>query len=70
MKNTDAERCVSLEANLKTARAENERLQAIVDRYEPPPGKCEHGVEDGEYCEPCNREYKRAAAEFQNEKNI
>ena len=23
---------------------------------------CEHGVEDGEYCQPCNAEYKRAAA--------
>jgi hypothetical protein len=25
--------------------------------------RCEHGVPDGEYCEPCNREYKRAARE-------
>lgn len=23
---------------------------------------CEHGVEDGEYCQECNAEYKRAAA--------
>lgn len=23
---------------------------------------CEHGVVDGEYCQPCNAEYKRAAA--------
>lgn len=27
--------------------------------------RCEHDVPDGEYCEPCNREYKRAAAEFE-----
>lgn len=24
---------------------------------------CEHGVKDGDYCEPCNREYKRAQKE-------
>lgn len=24
---------------------------------------CEHGIEDGEYCQPCNAEYKRAARE-------
>lgn len=22
--------------------------------------RCEHGVDEWEYCEPCNREYKRA----------
>lgn len=27
-----------------------------------PEERCEHGVEDGEYCQPCNAEYKRAAA--------
>lgn len=26
-------------------------------------GICEHGVNDGEYCEDCNREYKRARLE-------
>lgn len=25
--------------------------------------KCEHGVIDGDWCEPCNREYKRARRE-------
>jgi len=24
---------------------------------------CEHGIEDAEYCQPCNAEYKRAARE-------
>jgi hypothetical protein len=24
---------------------------------------CEHGIMDGEYCQPCNAEYKRAARE-------
>lgn len=26
-------------------------------------GICDHGVNDGEYCEECNREYKRARRE-------
>ncbi len=26
-------------------------------------GFCEHGVADGDFCEPCNKEYKRAAKE-------
>jgi hypothetical protein len=37
------------------------RLRERLEQYEPKPGHCEHGIEDGEYCEPCNREYKRAA---------
>ena len=28
-----------------------------------PPEHCEHGIQDGEWCEPCNREYKLAAVE-------
>jgi hypothetical protein len=24
---------------------------------------CQHGITSGEYCEPCNKEYKRAAIE-------
>lgn len=28
---------------------------------------CEHGLADTEYCEPCNREYKRARAEHGDE---
>ncbi len=27
------------------------------------PERCVHDVRDGEYCEPCNLEYKRAAKE-------
>jgi hypothetical protein len=25
--------------------------------------RCEHGVPEGDWCEPCNKEYKRAARE-------
>lgn len=25
---------------------------------------CEHGIQDGEWCRPCNAEYKRAEREF------
>lgn len=28
---------------------------------------CEHGVPTGDFCKPCNREYKRAAIEFGGE---
>lgn len=28
---------------------------------------CEHGVQDGDWCEPCNKEYKRAAVENESE---
>jgi len=28
---------------------------------------CEHGVRSIDYCEPCNREYKRSAAEHERE---
>jgi hypothetical protein len=31
------------------------------------PGLCEHGIPDGDFCEPCNREYKRAAQEAETE---
>jgi hypothetical protein len=30
---------------------------------------CEHGVQEGVYCEPCNKEYKRAAAEHEATEN-
>lgn len=50
-----------LRHQLTEARAECERLQMRLWHYEPPVGNCEHGVEDGVYCEPCNREYKRSA---------
>jgi hypothetical protein len=28
---------------------------------------CEHDVQDGDYCEPCNREYKRASEAYEKE---
>ncbi len=40
-----------------------EKLAAI-------PVVCEHGIPDGDWCEPCNREYKRAAAEEDDRENI
>lgn len=30
---------------------------------EPSGSKCEHGIAEGDWCEPCNKEYKRAARE-------
>jgi hypothetical protein len=64
---TRCEDCREIElqaaAELDRMTAEVVRLQAIVDRLEPPPWKCEHGVSDGDWCEPCNREYKRAEEE-------
>ncbi len=35
------------------------------NRREDPIEMCEHGVDDGEYCEPCNQAYKSAAAEHE-----
>lgn len=40
-----------------------EKLHELLDRISPRPGVCEHGVADGDYCQPCNREYKRAEQE-------
>lgn len=31
--------------------------------------RCEHGIRDGDFCEPCNREYKQAFIEHQREGN-
>jgi hypothetical protein len=31
--------------------------------HPPVPGICEHGIMEGDWCEPCNKEYKRAARE-------
>lgn len=42
---------------LAEARAE---LAAMKQKYEPEPGYCEHGVAEGDWCEPCNRAYKEA----------
>lgn len=40
-----------------------ERLNDIIARYCPLPNTCEHGVKDGDWREPCNREMKRAVKE-------
>jgi hypothetical protein len=48
-----------LEQRLANATAEVDRLRL---KYEPLPDHCEHGVADGDWCEPCNRAYKEAAA--------
>lgn len=40
-----------------------EKLHQLLDRILPRPGRCEHGINDGDYCEPCGIEYKRAARE-------
>lgn len=42
-----------------------EKLHELLDRISPRPDRCEHGVSDGDWCEPCNRESK--AAREQNE---
>lgn len=39
----------------------SEVLAHIEDVESNPRLYCEHGILDGEYCEPCNLEYKRAA---------
>ena len=40
-----------------------------ADVYGIGPPRCEHGITEGEYCEACNKEYKRAA-EAQQQKDI
>jgi hypothetical protein len=61
--NTLAARIAALEADL--ASVTRERDEAVrrnrCYRCDPDPDKCEHGVPDGEWCEPCNRDYKEAA---------
>ncbi len=37
------------------------------NRREQPIEMCSHGIDDGEYCEPCNLEYKRAANDSENQ---
>jgi len=37
------------------------------NRRKPPIDMCSHGVNDGEYCEACNVEYKRAAIDLANQ---
>lgn len=43
------------------------RLTKKLEAYEPKPGHCEHGVEEGDWCEPCNRAYKEAAKQKEGE---
>lgn len=40
-----------------------EKLHELLDRISPRSARCEHGVVDGDWCEPCNIEQKRAAME-------
>ena len=47
---------------LAAAETENARLLTRIRRYEPEPGICEHGVTEGDWCEPCNREHEAARA--------
>lgn len=57
----------SLTCGLKRGMSASEALTAAtVDTaqvFQIGPERCEHDVIDGEYCEPCNKEYKRAADE-------
>lgn len=55
--------CVQAEIDIERLEAENEQLLARLRHYEPEPGKCEHGVAEGDWCEPCNKAYKEAAIE-------
>ncbi len=50
----------------KNRRLVYDGLSAQVARWEPL-NSCEHGVLDGEFCEPCNKEYKRAASDIIDE---
>jgi hypothetical protein len=43
------------------------RIQRLRAKYEPQPGLCEHGVQDGEWCEECNKAYKEARRENEAE---
>ena len=51
---------VQHEANLRGIQQADDMLAQLA---KPQAERCEHGIADGEYCEPCNREYKRAAVE-------
>ena len=51
-----------LQEKIAILEAKIEHLQARLRQYEPDPEMCEHGVVEGDWCEPCNAEYKRAAA--------
>lgn len=56
----ERDRADALEQQLAESRADCERLRT---KYEPPTGFCEHGIQEGDWCEPCNREYKAASKE-------
>jgi hypothetical protein len=42
------------------------RVHAEYEKACRDAGVCGHGVNDGDFCEECNREYKRAAAAYEN----
>lgn len=50
-------------ANFGKATKRLAAAEARLRVYEPEPGKCEHGVAEGDWCEPCNKAYKEAADE-------
>jgi len=54
-----AERNTALQ-RLEAAEAMCEQLRTRLMHYEPPAGCCEHGVTEGDWCEPCNHAYKDA----------
>jgi hypothetical protein len=56
-----AEACAREEEMFQQLAEARAALAAMTEKYEPEPGYCEHGVAEGDWCEPCNREYKRAA---------
>ena len=45
--------------------ADAEFIGPLLDPFLP---NCEHGVADGDYCEPCNKEYKAAATDPDNDR--
>jgi len=41
-------------------------VKLTIEQWQREQDVCEHGILAGEWCEPCNREYKRAAAECES----
>ena len=38
----------------------------IAELNKPVPEKCEHGIKDGDWCDPCSRAYRAAASDPDN----
>ena len=58
-------KCIACENAQLTARLAE--VEARLRKYEPEADKCEHGVAEGDWCEPCNKAYKEAADETAKE---